>query len=550
VRRPLLRGLTQSTISDQAIAGYMVASIPIIASAIVKGGEVAFQAVSGAAALQSTASSEAASSSKGLVTQGNVSFDQQQLAPNRTSAFMTSTTDAWGTTIQGLGPDASAMRYQASMSRLPTTFTISERQAAAFGDTARQAETLARTEREGFTSSQAATLGRAMALQSGFEQSAQRAGDTSIGQSGSQAVQIQQLNAVARDVNRRLGLSDDSTVGKTVTAAASVGAEIPFTEIGAQLARSGQSVESERLTSAYDHARRATQTAQIGQVDSLVREFRESQAYQWARQQRTGATDSFESSWRETQERQTSADVALTRAWETARTAQFMAEWSSGAQTDFTNYAAQRLAERGLLKEQDPMRLQRAVTDIAIGYARGGHVGPIYAPADSPFLPDRQAATRDLGTAEPLDGQYRAITATTDDTSLRSVAATNDQLVALERSSEGLTPSAVNDDLKPEAEALQSTLQGRVAAQRAGNAEESSELASGYRVRASVSSISKHHGGNQAVWDTVGANAPRVEINVPSLEASSPRKSDIQEATGGRDMKPDKTINDPAMNRT
>ena len=40
-------------VSDQAIAGYMVISIPIIATAIIKGGEVAFQAVTGVGAVQS-----------------------------------------------------------------------------------------------------------------------------------------------------------------------------------------------------------------------------------------------------------------------------------------------------------------------------------------------------------------------------------------------------------------------------------------------------------------------------------------------------------------
>jgi conjugal transfer mating pair stabilization protein TraG len=59
----------QGAISDQAIAGYMVVSIPIIATAIIKGGEVAFQAVTATSAIQSAASSEAAGATKGLVTQ-------------------------------------------------------------------------------------------------------------------------------------------------------------------------------------------------------------------------------------------------------------------------------------------------------------------------------------------------------------------------------------------------------------------------------------------------------------------------------------------------
>ena len=111
-------------VSDQAIAGYMVISIPIIATAIIKGGEVAFQAVTGVGAVQSAASSEAAATSKGSITQNAVSMDQQQLAPTRSSAFMSTTSDAYGTTIQGSGPDAGVFRYQANLSRLASTFTF------------------------------------------------------------------------------------------------------------------------------------------------------------------------------------------------------------------------------------------------------------------------------------------------------------------------------------------------------------------------------------------------------------------------------------------
>ena len=85
--------LDSSAVSDQAIAGYMVISIPIIATAIIKGGEVAFQAVTGVAAVQSAASSEAAAASKGSITQNAVSMDQQQLAPTRTSAAPRSLAD-------------------------------------------------------------------------------------------------------------------------------------------------------------------------------------------------------------------------------------------------------------------------------------------------------------------------------------------------------------------------------------------------------------------------------------------------------------------------
>lgn len=70
-----------------------------------------------------------------------------------------------------------------------------------------------------------------------------------------------------------------------------------------------------------------------------------------------------------------------------ARTAQFMLEWSSGTQTDFANYAARRLAECGLLREDDPIKLQRAVTAIACSYSRGGSSAAGYVPIDNPLGP-------------------------------------------------------------------------------------------------------------------------------------------------------------------
>ena len=133
-------------------------------------------------------------------------------------------------------------------------------------------------------------------------------------------------------------------VGKSVTAAASAGASIPLTEIGAQTRTEGRRLDQQSLKSAYDFARGAAESAQLTEASSLVKEFRSSDAFQWARGNRTASAEAYESSTREASERQVSTERAFAEARELARTAQFMREWSSGTQTDFTNYAAQRLA--------------------------------------------------------------------------------------------------------------------------------------------------------------------------------------------------------------
>ena len=503
-------------ISDQAIAGYMVISIPIIATAIIKGGEVAFQAVTGMGAIQSAASSEAASTSKGLVTQDAVSFDQQQLAPNRSSAFMSSTTDAHGTTIQGAGPDAGVFRYQATLSRLASTFTFTERQANAVGESAREAETLARTEREAMQRSQATALIRALGIQDSYERSQQRSGASSTSDGGSTSRQFQTLNSMARDVNRRLGLSDDSTVGKSVAALASVGASIPLTQIGAQARAEGRQIDQQTLQSAYDFARKAVESAQLTETSALIKDFRSSEAYQWARGNRTTSTAGYDSSLREAAERQTSSDSAYVQARELARTAHFMREWSSGTQTDFTNYAARRLAERGLLREEDPIKLQRAVTEIAYSYAHGGSSETGYVPTDGPLGPSRPLPAVMGWPDSPMREQYDANARAPHGNTLRQQITTNEAEIRAHQARHRAVPGQlVGNGMAGRLSANEAEARAKIDKGRTQVSQDAGTLSENYNASVRIGKISPNHGGNRAVWDTVGANASEPNLGTP-----------------------------------
>jgi conjugal transfer mating pair stabilization protein TraG len=493
-----------------------VISIPIIATAIIKGGEVAFQAVTGVAAVQSAASSEAAAASKGSITQNAVSMDQQQLAPTRTSAFMSTTSDAYGTTIQGSGPEAGVFRYQANLSRLASTFTFTERQANALGESAREAETLARTEREAMQRSQATALTRALGIQESYERSQQRSGATATSDGGSTSTQFQTLNSVARDVNRRLGLSDDSTVGKAVAASASVGASIPLTQIGAQARVEGRQVDQQTLQSAYDFARKAAESAQITDASALIKDFRSSDAYQWARGSRTTSTTAYDSSSRAAIERQASSDTAYGRARELARTAQFMREWSSGTQTDFTNYAAQRLAERGLLREEDPIKLQRAVTEIAYSYARGGSSASGYVPIDNPLGPSRPLPETMGWPDSSLREQYDDRARTDDIGALHQQTTTNEAEIRARQSRQHAVPGQpVGNDLASRISAGEAETNARIDKGRTQVSQDAGTLSENYKTSVRLGKISPNHGGNRAVWDTVGANASQPDHGTP-----------------------------------
>ncbi len=507
-------------ISDQAVAGYMVISIPIIATAIIKGGEVAFQAVTGVGPIQSAVSGESSATSKGNISQDNVSFDQQQLAPTRSSAFMSNTSDAHGTTIQGTGPDAGVFRYQATLSRLASTFTVTERQANAIGESAREAETLARTEREAMQRSQATALSRALGIQESYERSQLRSGATSMSDGGSTSTQFQALNSIARDVNRRLGLSDDSTVGKSIAASASVGASIPLTQIGAQARAEGRHTDQQTLQSAYDFARKAAESAQLTEASALIKDFRSSEAYQWARGNRTTSTAGYDTSFRDASERQTSSDNAFGRARELARTVQFMREWSSGTQTDFTNYAARRLAERGLLREEDPIKLQRAVTEIAYSYARGGSSAGGYVPGDSPLGPSRPLPETMGWTDSSLREQYEANRRTMEGTALGQQTFANESEIRTRQTQQRAVPGqVVGNDLAGRVGATKADTKAKIDNGRTQVSQDAGSLSENYKASVRIGKISPNHGGNRAVWDTVGANASEPNLGTaPKIE--------------------------------
>ncbi len=504
----------QGAIADQAIAGYLVAAIPIIATAIIKGGEVAFQAITASSAIQSSAASEAASASKGLVSQNSVSFDQQQLGATRTSPFMASRTDGYGTTIQGLGPDAGLFRYQATMSRLASTFTVSERQANTLGENARQAESLATSEREAMQRSQTAALTQALGIQDSFEQSRQRSGATSITEGSSTSTQIQQVQSIAREVNKKLGLREDSTVGTTIASSASVGLKIPLTELGASAKAEGRTVDQQALSSAYDYARKAAESAQLTDTAGLLKDFRSSAAYQWARSQRSSASDSLESSLRDASERQSSSEAAYSQSRELARTAQFMREWSSGTQTDFTNYAAQRLAERGLLREEDPIRLQHAVNDIAMAYARGGDGSSGYVPPLNPLGPT-PTLSGTLGWTEGLRTSYDQKRQGMDN-DLEATAEQQANTVRSEQTASGVRlGQPVRNDLQSTLDSANAQAKQRVDTGRSQVDIQSGQLSKDYRDNVQPNQLSRHHGGNPAVWETVGANAEMPDLGTP-----------------------------------
>jgi hypothetical protein len=280
----------------------------------------------------------------------------------------------------------------------------------------------------------------------------------------------------------------------------------------------------------------------------LLHEFRSSDAYQWSRGSRTASAESFESSSREATERQASTERAYAEARELARTAQFMREWSSGTQTDFTNYAARRLAERGLLREEDPIKMQRAVAEIAHSYARGGSAASGYVPTDSPLGPS-QPLPEAMGWQSPLRNQYDSQVRGADGSAISDEANRNDADIRARQSGARVQPGkTVGNEVSGRVEQGQRDAADAIEKGRRQVSEDAGTLSENYRGTVRAGKVSPNHGGNRAVWDTVGANAGTPEIGTPpkhtpigewhfnkeGVPVVSPAPSDRASSPGGR----------------
>jgi len=195
-------------ISGEAVVGYLAFSIPFIAWAAVKRLEnVGSTLVGGLSGLQSALSGSTSSAATGNVSMGNVAMDQMQLAPNRTSAFMSSVqSDATGDTFSSnalTGRTAvSLLRNQGFASRV-VSVRVSEQDVQQAG---RQVDA-ARSE------SVAATMERSAALSEVFSRgltklrstrSSSGTGSSSFEQVGDS---LNRLDQIMQTVSKNTGLS-------------------------------------------------------------------------------------------------------------------------------------------------------------------------------------------------------------------------------------------------------------------------------------------------------------------------------------------------------
>lgn len=233
-----------NAISSQAVVGYLTISIPVIAWAALKRMEnLGSTLVGGLSGLQSTVAATTGASATGNISMGNVSMDQMQLAPNRTSAFMSSLqSDISGNTVTAnslSGRSAvSLLRNQGFASRV-VSMRVSEQdvtEASRQVDTARSEAIAANTERSTVLSD---VFSKGLA-----KYHALRTSDGTSNSSFEQAGEnLDRLDQITTSVANRTGLTQAQVAQLAFGAAGNLGFTTPFVGAGVK-ANSGKTYQS------------------------------------------------------------------------------------------------------------------------------------------------------------------------------------------------------------------------------------------------------------------------------------------------------------------
>jgi hypothetical protein len=175
-----------------------------------------------------------------------------------------------------------------------------------------------------------------------------------------------------------------------------------------------------------------------------------------------------------------------------------------------------------LLREDDPIKLQRAVTEIAFGYAKGGDVGSQFVTGDSPLAPSNPLPQLLGWGSSTLRDDFGQSDAPRNVDTVRGQAATNNDVVRNDQSRQRVEPGqGVGNDLAGRIRSTESGAATTIDMRRREISQEQGALSEDYNATVQVGKVSPNHSGNKAVWETVGAQADnRAKLGTPSERQS------------------------------
>lgn len=441
--------LSQHGISDMAIAGYLTLSIPAIAWALVKGGEVGgsalFSGIGGV--IGSTSGSATNAISNGNITQGAVALDNTNLnnnssnhydaAPTANSGY-TRVTDGLGTTTYG--PNGQ-VRHQALQSSTPFSANFGTKVANSVSAQAAHRAEVSKRETEAAGDAQTSALVQRMAIASAYTQTKGNQGGSDISRGSRSTRALAEMDQIAQQVNKMLGLNADSSVGRSLVGSLSLGGEMSAggkggrgkggvlsSVMSALSGAAGVSLKNDTVTtanvqqtidSATSYARNQMHQKGLSSDVALSDDFRSTQAYQWAKQNRSEVVNGEDAALTAAQTHTKNAERANSESLTLSQQAQVLRDKWETMGMDYTNYVVGRLASNGqleafnMLSQTAPDRAAEMAAKYALELAPG--LAPTITPvsgdlsqvqAQSPELAGATLAKPGFDTSIPQDATH------------------------------------------------------------------------------------------------------------------------------------------------
>jgi len=267
-------GIYTNAISNQAVVGNLVVSIPVIAWYALKGLEQVGQAAfSGLAGLQSAIGSTAQQAAAGNMSLGNLAFDQAQLAPNRSSAYMHSFSDATGTSHENVTDPRSYRRENRLGSNALNIADVQEMSLAT-------SESSSRLEASAITKSKQADTALSAALNEVLSNTASSGASTASGQllsagkTATSSTQAQTLRQVSEQLANDLGVKDVSIAQSAIQFSLGVGSGSVSQNLAealpVRLATAGIQSNTNQIDAAVKKTVSSLESAGISNVDQVV----------------------------------------------------------------------------------------------------------------------------------------------------------------------------------------------------------------------------------------------------------------------------------------
>jgi conjugal transfer mating pair stabilization protein TraG len=426
--------MSQRGLSESAIAGFLTLSLPVIAYALVKTGEIGGSALFNAAMSPAKGAGDGAAGSvaTGNISQGNVSLDtlasnnvnsnHYDTAPSVASGFSRVSSAAGTSTF---GKDGT-FRFQGNQSTLGLSANFGQKVGNALSSEASQREEVANRESTSASEMRSAALVERMGIVKAYsdQHGTNNLHDASRGARTGQAVS--QLQQIAENVNEKLGLSASSSVGQRivgtlatggrVTAEASVGTPSVLPVSGKASVSAEASISSQRINdaskqktfdSAVSFAKDQLKSQNVTAEQALSADFRTSEAYQWGEQNRVESVKGEEAALTKATQHTHNAEQARSQAFSLSQQASTVQEQWIHSSMDYTGYLANRLHQDGkleafnMLYQTDPDRAAR----MAAGYLAETKFDAMPTPAAvSTSLHDVQERSPFL-SGKTLDGE-------------------------------------------------------------------------------------------------------------------------------------------------